>query len=107
MKGVLGWLLQRMTGLVLFAGLMTHLYLMHYIGHEQVQYEFVVRRLSDPFWKAFDLVFLLVLIYHGFNGLWGMALEYISSPGILKASKALVLVMAFLLIATGIYIITP
>lgn len=106
MNGVLGWLFQRISGMVLFAGLVIHLYTMHYIGHEQVKHELVIKRLSDPYWVAFNFIFLISVIYHGFNGIWGIALEYISSKGLLKVSQSLILAMASLLLATGIYILS-
>jgi hypothetical protein len=57
MKGVAGWLFQRLTGLVLIAGLLLHFSIMHFSGQEQITYAFVLKRISNPYWKAFDLFF--------------------------------------------------
>jgi len=109
-KGVFGWLFQRISGVVLLAGVAIHFYFMHYSGHveghEQTEYEMVIKRLSNPYWIAFDLVFLLSLIYHGFNGMWGIALEYIKPPQLLDFFRTLIVGSACLLIFVGIYIIT-
>ncbi len=105
MKGVAGWLFQRITGLVLLAGLAVHFGVMHFSGGQQISHEFVLRRISSPYWKTFDLVFLSSVIYHGFNGLWGIALEYVSSPGWLRFSKGLLVASAFVLVLTGVYIV--
>lgn len=102
---VVTWLFQRVSGVFLVAGLVIHFAIMHYSGHEQIHYEMVVKRLSDPYWKAFDLLLLLSVIYHGFNGLWGITLEYAHSARMLRTFKSLVLTAALLLTATGIYIL--
>ena len=79
MKGILGWLLQRVSGLVLLAGLIVHFSVLHYSGPEEAKFEFVLGRLSNPYWRAFDMVFLISVVFHGFNGLWGIAVEYVRS----------------------------
>jgi succinate dehydrogenase / fumarate reductase membrane anchor subunit len=106
MKGVMGWLFQRVTGLVLLAGLAVHFGVMHFSGSQQIDHEFVLRRISSPYWKTFDLAFLSSVIYHGFNGLWGIALEYVGSPRWLRFSRGLLVTSAFVLVLTGVYIVT-
>lgn len=106
MKGLLGWLLQRISGVLLIVGLIIHFSIMHYSGPEQIKYELVLRRISSPYWKTFDLLFLSLIIYHGFNGVWGIAIEYISSKKLLRFSRVLILTLALLLFAIGIYILS-
>jgi succinate dehydrogenase membrane anchor subunit len=105
-RGALGWLFQRLTGLVLIAGLLLHFSIMHFSGQQQITYEVVLRRISNPLWKAFDLFFLGVVLFHGFNGFWGIATEYIRSARVLKVSRGIILVSVFVLLITGIYLIT-
>ena len=69
-------------------------------------FDVVIRRLSNPYWKVFDLCFLVTILFHGFNGLWGIALEYIRSVRLLKFSQTVIVAMVSLLLVTGIYIIT-
>ena len=75
--GTYGWLFQRVTGLALFALIMVHFGLMHYMGPEKRMYADVVRRLSNPLWKTFDLLILTLALYHGLNGLWGIVEDYV------------------------------
>ncbi len=105
MRGLLGWLLQRISGVVLLWGLMVHFYVMHYSG-EGVGYEAVLRRLSSPYWRAFDLVFLLTAVYHGFNGLWGIASEYLRPAGLLRVFRVFILAAALMLSALGTWLLT-
>ncbi|MDA8431975.1 MAG: hypothetical protein M0Z60_03310 [Nitrospiraceae bacterium] len=106
MKGAKGWVLQRITGTLLFAGLIVHFSVMHFSGSRQITEEFVLERISSPYWKAFDLAFLSSAIFHGFNGLWGIALEYVGGPAWLKLSRTLLLASAGMLMLAGIYIVT-
>jgi len=103
--GVILWLLQRVSGVILVVGLFIHFYLMHFSGPEQLTHTSVTNRLSNPFWIGFNGIFLLSAIYHGFNGLWGIVLEYVSSKRLLKICQGLLFTTASLLIVTGIYIL--
>lgn len=105
MKGVRGWLFQRVTGVMLLAGLIVHFYIMHFSGPEQIRHESLIQRLSNPYWIGFDFAFLVSAIYHGFNGLWGMVVEYVSSAKLQKGFQIVLLINASLLIAIGIYIL--
>ncbi|MBZ0155925.1 MAG: succinate dehydrogenase, hydrophobic membrane anchor protein [Alphaproteobacteria bacterium] len=106
MKGVVGWLLQRVTGVLLVAGLAVHFLVMHFSGPEKITHAVVLERISTPWWKTFDVVFLTSVIYHGFYGMWGLAEEYIRPEGLRRAAKAALLLMAAVLYAVGIYIVT-
>ncbi|MCL5022389.1 MAG: hypothetical protein M1497_03315 [Nitrospirae bacterium] len=106
MKGVTLWLLHRITGLLLIAGLAVHFAVMHFSGPEGITHEVVLRRLSNPWWIAFNLAFLAAAIYHGFYGLRGLAVEYVGSLRLQRVCLWLIVVTASLLMGTGIYILT-
>ena len=106
MRGVWTWFFQRVTGVILVAGLIIHFMVMHYSGPEQITYQYVMARFSNPLWKVFDVAFLVAVIYHGFSGLWGVAVEYAGSARLLKALQLLILLSSAALFATGIYILT-
>jgi succinate dehydrogenase / fumarate reductase membrane anchor subunit len=99
------WLVHRITGAFLLAGLFVHFMVMHFTGHEQITHEYVRARLTNPYWKAFDLLFLFSAVYHGYNGLWGIVLEYLGSSRFLRIAQTAVLMVALLLIVAGINII--
>ncbi len=105
MKEAAGWLLQRVTGAFLLAGVLFHFFFMHFTGPQKITYDVVIRRLSSPYWKTFDIVFLSLAIYHGFNGLWGLVLEYFHGEKLRGITQVLILVSAVVLFATGIYIV--
>lgn len=105
MKGAAAWLFQRVTGAFLLAGVLFHFYFMHFTGKEKITYDLVMQRLSSPYWKIFDIIFLSTAIYHGFNGLWGLVLEYIHGEKLRGMVQVLILVSAAVLLASGIYIV--
>jgi succinate dehydrogenase membrane anchor subunit len=104
-KEAAGWLFQRVTGAFLLAGVLFHFFFMHFTGPEKITYDVVIRRLSSPYWKTFDIVFLSTAIFHGFNGLWGLVFEYIHGEKLRGTTQVLILVSAVVLFATGIYIV--
>jgi succinate dehydrogenase / fumarate reductase membrane anchor subunit len=82
-----------------------HYYVMHSCGTENITYEAMMARLENPWWVAFNAVFLVSALYHGYNGLWGIALEYLR-PGIpLGTARALLLVSATALLLVGINVL--
>lgn len=106
MKGVIGWFLHRATGVILLIGLLVHFVLLHYSGAEQLDPEVVIARLSSPFWMAFNFIFLVSAVYHGFYGVWGIAIEYLNSDKHRKLAKVSITGAACVVIAAGIYILS-
>ncbi len=89
------WLLQRVSGALLFVVLATHFYIYHYfmgpgmwgfdsIGYgatdletlrlmaedpEMVRFYALARLFAHPIWKIFDVLFISLAAYHGFYGI--------------------------------------
>lgn len=106
MKETLLWLFQRITGAILFMGLGIHFYVMHYMGTEQLSHGLVIARLNEPGWIAFNAAFLVSAIYHGFYGLWGIFLEYITGRAAQRVAGVVLTGMSIALTGVGIYILT-
>ncbi len=77
--GAAAWFLQRLSGLVLVVLLLVHFAVLHG-GDGVVTYEKVASRLATPAWKAFDLLFLVLGIFHGMNGFLMVIRDY-AAPG--------------------------
>ena len=75
--GVYSWLFQRISGVVLLFCLAVHFYLMHYMGFEMRLHADVLQRLRNPMWKSFYMIFLVLGLFHGLNGTWSIAVDYI------------------------------
>lgn len=74
--GISSWFLQRWTGVLLVIMLITHFVICHFSGQHSVTYEWVMQRLSNPVWKAFDLIFLYLAAYHGVMGALSVVSDY-------------------------------
>ena len=94
MRGALHFLLHRASGLVLFAGLATHAYVMHMMGAGAITHASVMARLADPFWIAFNAAFALSCLYHGLGGVQGVLLEYVHSPSGQRVLRAVIMLAA-------------
>lgn len=106
MRGAAAWMVHRAAGVVLVAGMAVHFGVLHFSGPDALTYEAVSARLASPGWTAFNFVLLLSAIYHGLHGLWGLALEYVSSPTLRRASLAILLGASAVLSGAGIYILS-
>jgi succinate dehydrogenase hydrophobic membrane anchor protein len=105
-RGLWPWLLQRITGLYLVFGMAVHIIVLP-LGKETITFESVAARLRHPWWFVFDLVLLTVCVYHGFNGLWSVFLDF-DPPPMLKRGIAWALIL-FGVIWTifGLFVLLP
>ncbi len=78
-SGASSWLWQRITGLVLVVVMVGHYFLMHYTPDSGHTYEAVLYRLQNPFWKVFDLTFVVFGLYHGLQGVWNIIRDFTMS----------------------------
>ena len=76
--GTFDWLFQRVSGVALVLLLGIHFILMHYTGDAgPVTYEKVAFRLANPYYKAMQLMFLLLGLYHAMNGIKMLIDDYV------------------------------
>lgn len=100
--GSTGWLLQRLSGVLLFVLLVTHFVLMHYMGPEKRLYADVARRFANPLWKTFDLVFLTLALSHGWYGVWGIVQDYVRNGTARILALVLIVTAGLALFSIGI-----
>lgn len=106
-KNTTGWFFERASSLLLILLLAIHFFIIHFQSPEKNAgfHGAIFLRLSSPLWQLFYLVFLSALIYHGFYGLWGIAIEYIKRTRLLDAIGAALLIASLALWAAGIFIL--
>ena len=81
-SGTFDWLFQRVSGVALVVLLGIHFILIHYTGElGPVTYEKVAFRLADPMYKAMQLLFLLLGLYHAMNGIKLVIDDYVHARG--------------------------
>jgi succinate dehydrogenase / fumarate reductase membrane anchor subunit len=100
------WLFMRVSGVVLLFLAVFHLLWMHYvIGVDNLDFQTVVSRWSNPLWRLYDFALLGFALVHGVNGLRMVLEDYLKKPGSLLAVKSVAYVLAFLLLSAGAWII--
>lgn len=72
------------------------------INHSDVQ-----ARVSNIWWKAYNLMFLVLAIYHGLAGMWDLLLDYQMSPLVRMTLYGTVVTIGTILLIVGLLIIVP
>ena len=76
------WLFMRISGIALLVMVLLHFAIMHLLTPiEDVNFSFVAARWATPFWRAYDLVLLLLALVHGLNGVRVVMDDYVHSRG--------------------------
>ena len=100
------WFFMRLSGVVLLGLAVFHFYWMHFaIGVDNIDFQTVVGRWSNPLWRIYDFALLVFALFHGFNGLRYAVDDYVRRPGRRLVVKSVAYVAGFLLISAGAYII--
>jgi succinate dehydrogenase / fumarate reductase, membrane anchor subunit len=79
-SGSFSWIFQRISGLILVVVMIGHYILMHYTPESGHTYDAVLARMQSNWYRVLDLVFLLLAMYHGLNGIWGIFRDYKLKP---------------------------
>ena len=75
-SGSFSWVFQRVTGVILVVILIGHYILMHYTPESGHTYDAVLARMQSNWYRVLDLVFVVLAMYHGLNGVWGIFRDY-------------------------------
>ena len=75
-SGSFSWVFQRVTGLILVVVMIGHYILMHYTPESGHSYDAVLARMQSNWYRVLDLTFIVLGMYHGLNGVWGIFRDY-------------------------------
>ena len=72
------WYLMRLSGLGLFVLVLTHYLIMHVL-HDPVDQDaaWIAIRWSSTFWRAFDWLMLMLVLFHAFMGMRVVVTDYL------------------------------
>jgi succinate dehydrogenase / fumarate reductase membrane anchor subunit len=107
--GALGWFYQRLSGLVLVILLLTHWGIEH-LGTKTadgIEYLDVATRLASPFWKTFNILFLVMAIFHGMNGLLMIIRDYVKVPWQKGTLYSVVVLLGVIFLILGALTVIP
>ena len=72
------WYLMRLSGLGLFVLVLTHYLIMHVLNDPVDQdAAWIAIRWSSTFWRAFDWLMLMLVLFHAFMGMRVVVIDYI------------------------------
>jgi succinate dehydrogenase / fumarate reductase membrane anchor subunit len=76
------WYLMRLTGLMLFVLALAHFSILHFISDPADQTaEFIInQRWNQLFWRAFDWLLLMTVLFHGFLGMRTVVGDMVKRP---------------------------
>jgi succinate dehydrogenase hydrophobic anchor subunit len=72
------------------------------INHSDVQ-----ARVSNIWWKTYNLLFLILAIYHGLTGMWDLLKDYNFSPLVRLSLYGSIVTIGLMLLVIGMLIIVP
>lgn len=101
-RGAWSWLLQRVSAVLLLVLVLAHLWIEHFmhLGH-RITYHGVSARLLEGFYDAIDYALLVVVVYHGLNGLKSVLTDRIQSAAALKTVSWVLVVVGVLTVLLG------
>jgi succinate dehydrogenase hydrophobic membrane anchor protein len=102
LEGLL-WLAQRLSALLLVAGLGLHLAVIHLLPGAGSAFREVSVRLAQPGWRVFEAAFLVVATSHALGGLWTIACDYVTSPGVRRLLLLLLAALGAEILGVGLY----
>ena len=103
----LAWALQRLSALLLVAGLVVHFLVLHFTIERPVTFVKVQARLASPAWIAFDLALLALVLYHGLNGVYGVVLDYAPGATAKRGWYWVLWVLGIVAFALGVVVLAP
>lgn len=103
--GSKSWVIQRVTGIALVILMIGHYILMHYNPDSGHTYQAVLNRMSYSWYRIIDVSFLVLGMYHGLNGIWGIFRDYKLKTWQNYTVVSLLLIFGIAFLAWGITII--
>jgi len=79
-SGRFQWIMQRVSAVLLIGLAFTHFALQHFTSSAVSTGLTVSQRFNDPWWQGFYIIFVVLGLYHGINGLVGILYDYMPRP---------------------------
>jgi succinate dehydrogenase / fumarate reductase membrane anchor subunit len=100
------WLFMRVSGVLIALLVLGHIALMHVLHHvDDVNYEFAAARLTNPFWRIYDLSLLGLALMHGLSGVKIVLDDYVHSRGWRVILKTVLSLAGVLFLVVGAFVL--
>lgn len=106
-QGVWAWILQRITAVLLFVFLGTHLFVLHYVPENlSINFLGVAARFKSVLYVIVDSGLLAVALYHALNGIRNVLFDFIADEGKRRALNIVLIVIGIVYLIWGAYALT-
>ena len=106
-QGMLGWLLQRLSAIIIFAILVTHIVVMHYTTPgEPITFAESIQRLDNPFFVVLWLLLLGAALYHILYGVRNIILDFVTVTNKRILTQAL-FGIGIVIFGAGVFFLVP
>ncbi|MCK4548190.1 MAG: succinate dehydrogenase, cytochrome b556 subunit [Candidatus Eisenbacteria sp.] len=75
--GAIAWLFHRVSGLALALYLTIHIWVTHHVVQGPESFNQIMARLSSPPFKLVELALLAAIVYHAFNGIRILVIDFV------------------------------
>jgi succinate dehydrogenase / fumarate reductase, membrane anchor subunit len=101
------WYLMRVTGVAVFVLALGHFSILHFIWDpaEQTAEFIATERWNQIFWRGFDWLLLMTVLFHGFLGVRTVILDYVHRPRLREFTTLMLYSLGFLLFVIGTQVI--
>ena len=101
------WYLMRVTGVALFVLALAHFSILHFIWDPAEQTaEFIAnQRWNQIFWRGFDWLLLMTVLFHGFLGVRTVVMDYVHRPKLREFTLIMLYTLALLLFVIGTQVV--
>ncbi len=100
------WLFMRLSGLALLALALGHLIIMHLINNvDHIDYNFVAGRYNGWFWRIYDLLMLVLAMFHGLNGVRILIDDYVHPPAWHRLAVGALHTIGGVFLLLGVYVV--
>jgi succinate dehydrogenase / fumarate reductase membrane anchor subunit len=106
-REILAWYTIRISGLMLFVLALAHFSILHFIWDpgEQTAHFIASQRWNQLFWRGFDWLLLMNVLFHGFLGVRTVVLDYVHRPQLREFTLLLLYTVGVLLFIIGTQVI--
>jgi succinate dehydrogenase / fumarate reductase membrane anchor subunit len=106
-RELVAWYLMRVTGVALFVLALAHFSILHFIWDPAEQTaEFIANeRWNQIFWRGFDWLLLMTVLFHGFLGMRTVVMDYVHRVRLREFTLIVLYTVALLLFVIGTQVI--
>ena len=106
-RELIAWYVMRVTGVALFVLALAHFSILHFIWDPAEQTaEFIANeRWNQLFWRGFDWLLLMTVLFHGFLGVRTVLNDYVRGPRSNSLALAVLYTFGAVLLVIGTQVI--